>query len=102
MFNCDLFSYLFSDVNRGAGPQACVEAKCGVEFRNSPPEFGGKWEVEYFNTRLPLSILVQAGYSVNIKKYISIRISYKICKYIVGNSVLAIDVWGHRDGIIFH
>ena len=31
-------------------------------------EFSGNWEAEYFNTRLPLLILLYAGYSVKLKK----------------------------------
>ena len=30
------------------------------------PKFGGKWETEYFNTRLPLPTLLCEGYSVKL------------------------------------
>ena len=54
-----IFSFLHSD----------VEAKRGVEFRHlMPPEFGGKWETEYFKTRFSLSTLLCVGYSVKLKK----------------------------------
>ena len=31
-----------------------------------PPEFNGKWRVECLNTRLPLPILLNAGYSAKL------------------------------------
>ena len=31
-----------------------------------PPEFGGKWEIEYLITRFPLPTLLCAGYSVKL------------------------------------
>ena len=38
-----------------------------------PPEFGGKWGTECFNTRFPVPNLLCAGYSVKQeKKYIKI------------------------------
>ena len=56
------------EASRGSGTQACSK---GVEFRHSTlytrPEFDGKWEVESFNTKLPLPILLHAGYSVKLK-----------------------------------
>ena len=42
-------------------------------------EFGGKWEAEFRNTRLPLSTLLHAGYSVKLKINIEV-ISCKVMK----------------------
>ena len=39
------------------------ELRVGTQ-RTMRPEFGGKWEVECLSTRLPLSTLLHAGYSV--------------------------------------
>ena len=57
-----IFSFLRSD----------VEAKRGVESRPQhamPPEFSGKGGVVCLNTRLPLPILLCAGYSVELIFY---------------------------------
>ena len=35
-----------------------------------PPEIGGKWGTECFNTRFPLPILLSAGYGGKLKKNI--------------------------------
>ena len=44
-----------------------------------PPEFGGKWEADCLNTRVPLSTLLHEGYSVklmiNLFKYVFIVIN---------------------------
>ena len=55
------------EASRGSGTQACTKALNFATQHLMPPEFDGKWEVESFNTKLPLPILLHAGYSVKLK-----------------------------------
>ena len=43
-----------------------------------PPKFGGKWGVEYHNTRLSLGILLLTQYRVKLKKKVIIVEDHKV------------------------